>query len=173
MADTNYTLNGVSNSDTNMTGSIQLTQKTGTIIKLDTDHKYLTKDIWLSMSVQDGGSPTFQGGALTGTATASGNACTLSDTTNNSGVSITTACTVTRAAITYGNAVSGWVSKASGDSACASDTGTMTAKTYYINGVTLATPSSGTNSFTITIPNGDSTITLTFTVDSNGNTVIT
>lgn len=54
MADPIYTLNGVSNTDTNMTASIELEQKTGTIIKLDTDKKYLTKDIWLTMSVIGG-----------------------------------------------------------------------------------------------------------------------
>ena len=45
--------------------------------------------------------------------------------------------------------------------------------TYYIQGVTLTTPSSGTRQFDITVPNGSGgTVTIHFTVDSSGNTVI-
>ena len=45
-----------------------------------------------------------------------------------------------------------------------------TIATSYISGVTLSTPESGTRSFSVTLPNGNSdTITLTFTVDSTGN----
>lgn len=68
MADTSYTLAGVSNTDTNMTASIELQQETDTIIKLNTDNKYLNKDIWLTMSVRSanvslGGSTTTNGKA--------------------------------------------------------------------------------------------------------------
>ena len=41
------------------------------------------------------------------------------------------------------------------------------------NSVTLGVPSSGTNIFYITVPNGaNDTVTFTFTVDTNGNTTI-
>ena len=43
-----------------------------------------------------------------------------------------------------------------------------------IPGIEILTPTSGTNSFYITVPNGSNdTVTFTFTVDSAGNTVIT
>ena len=46
--------------------------------------------------------------------------------------------------------------------------------TKTINGVTLTAPSSGTNSFSVTLPNGaNDTVTLVFTVDSNGNSDVT
>lgn len=45
---------------------------------------------------------------------------------------------------------------------------------YNIPGVAIPVPSSGTNSFYITLPNGvGDTITLTFTVDSEGNSDVT
>ena len=43
-----------------------------------------------------------------------------------------------------------------------------TTATTYISGVTLLAPVSGTRSFSITLPNGSDTITLTFTVDATG-----
>lgn len=45
---------------------------------------------------------------------------------------------------------------------------------YNIPGMVLPKPTSGTNTFYITVPNGSSgTVTFTFTVDANGNTTIT
>lgn len=46
---------------------------------------------------------------------------------------------------------------------------------YTISGITLSTPSSGTKSFYITVPNGSSSsyVTFNFVVDSEGNTTIT
>ena len=45
-----------------------------------------------------------------------------------------------------------------------------TSASSYISGVTLGIPSTGTNTFAITLPNGGTdTITLTFTVDAQGN----
>ena len=44
----------------------------------------------------------------------------------------------------------------------------------YISGVTIPVPASGTNVFTVTLPNGEGdTITMDFEVDSNGNSNIT
>ena len=43
-----------------------------------------------------------------------------------------------------------------------------------IPGMIISKPTSGTNTFYITVPNGSSgTVTFTFTVDANGNTTIT
>jgi hypothetical protein len=50
----------------------------------------------------------------------------------------------------------------------------MTPTTYYITGVQLVAPAAGsTNVFTVTVPNGNSTQTITFNVDSSGNVTIT
>ena len=90
--------------------------------------------------------PAFDGGGLSGTATASSSTATISDATNNSGISFTTACTATRAAVLYNGAVNGWVSKADDAQVLASGSTAMTAKTYYINGVTVA----ASKTFTVT-----------------------
>ena len=41
-----------------------------------------------------------------------------------------------------------------------------------LSGVTILAPSSGTNSFYVTVPSGEGTVTFTFTVDSGGNVTI-
>lgn len=97
--------------------------------------------------------PAFDGGGLSGTATASSSQATLSDSTNTSGIAITTACTATRADVLYNGAVAGWVSKADNAVALSSGSSAMTAKTYYVNAVTV--PSSKT--FTVT-NNGTATV---------------
>lgn len=97
--------------------------------------------------------PAFDGGGLSGTATASSSQATLSDSTNTSGIAITTACTATRANVLYNGAVAGWVSKADNAVALSSGSSAMTAKTYYVNAVTV--PSSKT--FTVT-NNGTATV---------------
>lgn len=53
-------------------------------------------------------------------------------------------------------------------------TGYYATTTKTIEGVTITTPESGTNSFYVTLPNGEGdTVTLIFTVDANGNSDIT
>ena len=117
--------------------------------------------------------PAFTGGALSGTATASSSTATLNDSTNNSGISLTTACTATRAKVTYNGAVNGWVTKSSGADAYAGTSTAMTAKTYYINGVTMAKPSSGSRTFSVVAPDTSNVNhTYLFTVDNTGNTTI-
>lgn len=46
------------------------------------------------------------------------------------------------------------------------------AATKTITGVTITAPSSGTSTFGITVPNGNSTITFVFSVDSSGNVTV-
>lgn len=158
---------------TNLTGTITLSKASGTKVTFDTDHKYLTKDIELTIDAQTA-TPAFTGGGVSGTASASATNASISDSTNNSGVSIVAAGSATRAQVTYNGAVGGWVTKANGAEALAVGSATaLTNKTYYINGVTIPTPSSGTNQFNITVPNGSgATITFVFKVDSSGNTYI-
>lgn len=157
---------------TNLTGSITITKASGTKIVLDTDKKYITKDIELTIDAQTA-TPAFTGGGVSGTASASATNASISDSTNNSGVSIVAAGSATRAQVTYNGAVGGWVTKANGAEALAVGSATaLTSTTYYINGVTLTTPSSGTRTFSVVVPNGNTTATFTFNVDTSGNVTI-
>ena len=118
--------------------------------------------------------PAFKGGAVSGTATATASGASISTSTNNSGVSISAAASATRAVVQYNAAVNGWVSKAaSADAYAASSATALTGTTYYINGVTLTAPSSGTRTFSVTVPNGATTATFFFNVDTSGNVTIT
>ena len=91
--------------------------------------------------------PTFTGGTITGSATASSDQATLA-TTNTSGIVITANATANREAVTYSAVVSGWVSQSSGAIAYAASSSetSLTASTYYLNSVTV--PASKT--FTVT-----------------------
>lgn len=158
--------------DTNLTGTITLSKATGTKVTLDTDHKYLTRDIELTVNAQTA-TPAFTGGGVSGTASASATNATISDSTNNSGVSIVAAGSATRAQVTYNGAVGGWVTKSNGAEALAAGSATaLTTKTYYINGVTLTTPTNGTKTFSVTVPNGPTTATFVFNVDTSGTVTI-
>lgn len=137
-----------------------------------TGNTYTDRDISLSITVPSA-EPAFTGGAITGNATASGTSCTISNSTNNSGVSITASADATRAKVIYSGVVNGWVNKSAGADAYSENTTNLTSTTYYINGVNITKPDSGTHVFTITVPNGNGNITFTFNVDANGNTTIT
>ena len=118
-------------------------------------------------------SPTFSA-APTGGSTATSSDASISDSTNNSGVTIQTKYSVNEATISYAAAETGWIDKAASEATGSSTTaksatdGTL----YYINGVTMATPSSGTRTFTVTAPSGGTSHTYTFTQDANGRTTI-
>ena len=158
---------------TNLTGTVTLTKASGTKVTLDTDKKYLTKDIELTINATTA-TPVFKGGAVSGTATASSSNASISSSTNNSGVSIIAGGSAVRAKIQYNAAVEGWVSKAAdADAYAASNTTDLTSTTYYINGVTLTAPLSGTRTFSITVPNGNTTATFVFNVDTSGNVTVT
>jgi hypothetical protein len=97
----------------------------------------------------------------------------LSDT--NNGVAVVASASATRTAVTYNGAVDGYVKATNGATALAADnTGASNTLTKYIEAVRIPAPSSGTNTFTISVPNGstDEYISFTFTVDSSGNTLI-
>ena len=109
---------------------------------------------------------------VTPSASVTGSNVTLSNT--NNGISVTaTGGGTARAAVS--GAVSGSGFALAGDSLgnanIDASSATTTAQTY-ISGVTIEAPASGTRSFSVTVPNGNSTVTFTFTVDSNGNVVI-
>ena len=95
-----------------------------------------------------------------------------SDTTNNSGVTITCSGKAGCAATTYTN-TAGWFAAHSSSTSTgkATSASTWTGTTYYINGVTIGV----SKNFDITIPNGSTTpnLTLNFAVDSNGNVLVT
>ena len=156
------------------TDSFTINKQTGTTLALATNDTYVNGDIEFAIDVKTA-SPTFKGGAVSGTASATGTNCSIDSSNNDSGVYITARGSATRAEIQYESAINGWVNKSANANAYAASGATnLTQATYYINGVTINAPESGTRSFDITVPNGaNDTITFTFTVDSNGNTVIT
>jgi len=166
MAVTNGTL-------TNLAGTIQLTQPTNTIVTLKTsENKYVNGDIVLTLTAPTV-TPTLTGGAPSGTATfGTPTNCTLSET-DSSGVSIITSGTCSRAAITYNEAVNGWVTANNGATptgGAASSAVNLSTTTRYLTKVVLTNG----KTFQIEVPNGSSgTVTFTFSVDSNGNTTIT
>lgn len=117
--------------------------------------------------------PVFTGGGISGTATASAVNASVSTETNNSGVTIDAECDVVRSDVVYDGNTYGIVDQDDGDIALAGTSESMTPTTYYINGVTITAPESGTRTFSVTVPNGSgNTITFVFTVDANGNTTI-
>ena len=109
---------------------------------------------------------------VTPSASVSGSNVTLSNTDNGISVSATGGGTASASAVAQSNQA-GYVPAntniATGTIAASSQS---TVASTFIAGVTLAKPASGTRSFSITVPNGDSTQTVTFTVDSNGNVYV-
>ena len=159
---------------TNLAGSIELSKRTGTVVTFNTDNKFVTGDIALTINAKEA-NPTFSA-APTGGSTATSSTASISSSENNSGVSIQTKYSINSATISYSAAANGWVNKAANATTGSSTTSKSATNgtAYYINGVTLTAPSSGTRTFTITVPNGSSgTITFNFSVDANGNTTIT
>lgn len=95
-------------------------------------------------------------------------------TTNNSGISITATgggtASVTATATT--NAAGYAPANTQLGSATLSATNKTTTATKYLKEVEIVKPSSGTREFGIKVPNGDSTITFVFHVDSSGNVTV-
>lgn len=120
--------------------------------------------------------PAFDGGAVSGTATASSTTATLSEDTNTSGISITTGGTATRTAVLYNGAVEGWVSKADNATALAapSSAANLSQKTYYVNAVTLASGNTFnvTSAGTLNVSMSGGTTTVTSTSTSAGTVTI-
>lgn len=125
---------------------------------------------------------TFSGGALTsqGAIASFVNAnnkviSTSSTDSYNNGLSIQAHGAAGRAAVTYTNNAGYIPAHSSAVTASnAVSSSTWDGTTYYLTGVKLAAPSSGTAKFDITVPNGNTTdfITFQFTVDSSGNVTV-
>ena len=154
---------------TNWTGNFTITSGSGKTVTLDTDGKYVAKDIAITM-VPQAATPAFTGGAISGTATATYTNASVS-TTNDSGVSVQANGSANRAAVTYNGAVNGWVTANNGATAYGASTSatSLTPETKYITGVDIKT----SKNFNITVPNGSSTITFNFAVDDNDNVLVT
>ena len=154
---------------TNWTGSFTITSGSGKTVTLDTDGKYVAKDIAITM-VPQAATPKFDGGTLSGSASGTYTNATTS-TTNTSGVKVVANAKASRTAVLYNGAVNGWVNKA--DNAATEVTAisnkALTAETKYITGVNIKT----SKNFNITVPNGSNTITFNFSVDANGNVLVT
>lgn len=156
--------------DSNLAGSVTITKRTGTVVTFDTDTKYVPKDIALTIDAQ-AATPKFDGGGVTGTPSGAYTNATTSNS-DTSGVKVVASAKYNRAAVLYNGAVNGWVNKA--DNAATEVTALSnqtlgTAETKYITGVDIK----ASKNFNITIPNGDSTMTLNFAVDANGNVLVT
>lgn len=158
--------------------TLTIEKQSGAKVTLATATKYVDENIELTFNVQTA-TPTFTGGGLSSKAAdlSTQTNITTNTSTNNSGVSIVCRGKAARDAFTYNGAVGGWVAANNGATPSGGSSlsqTTWTGTTYYIDGVTLTTPSSGTRTFAITVPNGSSeTITFNFSVDANGNTTIT
>lgn len=155
----------------NLAGSIELTQRTGTAVTLETEKTFVTGDIVLNLSARSA-TPSFTGGAPSGTASfGTPTNCVLSET-NTSGIAVTTSGTCSRTALSYNSAVDGWVTANNGavpTGATASGAVNLATTTRYLTKVTLT----NNKTFQIEVPNGSSgTVTFTFSVDNNGNTTI-
>lgn len=162
---------------TNWSKTFTISKQNNTKVSLDTDGKYVEKDIDLTFNVQSASTLNFTGGGLNNQAAdlSTQTNVTTNTSTNNSGVSITCRGKAGRAAVTYTNTTGGWFDAHSSATTASSAVSQQTwaGTTYYIDGVTLQKPSSGTRTFDITVPNGASdTITFHFVVDSSGNTTI-
>ena len=155
-----------------------ITQRTSTDLSASGKTVTVPAGYYASQATKDvaTATPKIKGGATSGNASASSTTASISDSTNNSGVSFTAAGTASRAKLVYDGAVSGFVTASNGADVSgggATSATAITSKTYYINGVTLTKPSSGTRTFSVTVPNGSSTATFVFNVDTSGNVTIT
>ena len=159
----------------NGTVLMDVTQDTVTAARLAstyTAHKADGTQITGSMG-NAAGTNTISGGGVSCSKTASANVTVNTSDSYTNGISVTftgsrAAATATAAITTEGFAATN-ASFATGNLAADS-----AASTYYIQGVTLTKPSSGTRQFDITVPNGsNTTVTFHFSVDSSGNVTIT
>lgn len=162
-------LDHVTDTATNMSKSLTITSSSGKTITLDTDKKYVEKDIVITM-VPQAATPKFDGGTLSGSASGTYTNATTSPT-DTSGVKVVANAKASRTAVLYNGAVNGWVNKA--DNAATEVTAitnqALTSETKYITGVDIKS----SKNFNITVPNGTGSLTFNFAVDANGNVLVT
>lgn len=162
------------NGATALNDTITLAKQSDTVLTLNTAAKYVEKNVQLTINAP-AATPDFDGGALNNkSATATFTNATTS-ATDTSGVVIQAKGAAGRDAVLFNGALNGWVVKS--DNAVASSaiaSSEWNGTTYYLTGVELSAPATGTRAFSITVPNGnESPVSFTFTVDANGNTTIT
>ena len=109
---------------------------------------------------------------VTPTASVSGSNVTLSNTDNGISISATGGGTASATASVVSQTAGYVPSGSTVGSGTVNASSSTTVASSYISGVNLEAPVSGTRSFSVTVPKGDSTQTVTFTVDSNGNVLV-
>jgi len=109
---------------------------------------------------------------VTPSASLSGSNAQLSDINNGVSVTATGGGSASASATASTNAAGYAAGGATLGTGTLSASSTTTTATKYISGVILTAPSSGSRSFTVTVPNGNSTIIYIFNVDSSGNVTI-
>jgi len=109
---------------------------------------------------------------VTPTATVSGSNVTLGNTNNGIAVTATGGGSATAAVTATTNAAGYAPPSTQLGTASIRSIAETTTQTKYISGVTIPKPASGSNAFAVTVPNGTSTQTITFTVDASGNVTI-
>ena len=123
--------------------------------------------------VQAGGASISGTNTVTPSASVTGTNVTLSNI--NNGVSITaTGGGTASASVSAASTQAGYIpNNTTLDTQTVAASSQTTTATSYISGVTLTAPSSGTRTFSITVPNGNTTATFVFNVDSSGNVTVT
>lgn len=149
--------------NTLLTGSYELTQRTGTKITFATNKKYLAKNIEFTVSAQSASGVTISGGAPSGSvSTITGSNVTLSDT--NNGIAVTASGTTSRTKIVCQCTTAGWVST-NIKSANASSAVNLTPKTRYITNIDVP----ATKNFTVAMKAGDANDSSKLTVTNAAN----
>lgn len=165
------TLDHVTDTATNMSKSLTITSSSGKTITLDTDKKYIEKDIVITM-IPQAATHTFAGGVLTANNPTFSQTNATTSSSNTAGVSVTATATSFVSKATWTLNQSGWIDKPSSATQIkdVQNSGDKT-NTLYITGVTIGT----SKNFNITVPNGSTTpnLTLNFAVDANGNVLVT
>lgn len=172
MADKNFT-SGTDKWSSTLASS-DLSVSSSKTITIPTKGKYLDRNIEIIIPKATDITGTAAGSV---TMTKGAGSCSYSTNTNVSASTSTNSsgCSVT---FTGSGAVSatakittaGYTPTTDSFATGASTSSNSATGSVYINGVTLTAPSSGTRTFTITVPNGtSSTTTFTFKVDSSSN----
>lgn len=155
--------------DSSLAGSVTIAKKTGTVVTFDTDTKYVSHDIELTIDAQEA-THTFAGGVLTANNPTFTQTNAIAGDSDTAGVSVTATATSSVSKSTWTLDQSGWIDKPSSATQIKAkqDSGNKT-NTLYITGVNIG----ASKNFDITVPNGNSTVTLNFAVDANGNVLVT
>ena len=116
--------------------------------------------------------PRFSGGTLTGSSATATLTNIETSTTDVSGVKLQAKASANRSSMLY-SVSAGYINSRTNSTAISSSSKSWSGTTYYLSGVTLETPESGTREFSITVPNGEAgSLTFRFITDADGNTTI-